>query len=148
MFSKPVLLLDIDGVIMAPEYIQKPTARSIEQLNRIIQETDCDIIITSAWKIVKMDYNKDKAEEYLRSWGVEKPKVIGFTKGFAHGEEIEGKNAVETSIIQWVEKNKPSRWCALDDSIDDGDRMVKTQCLIGLTEIEADKVIYWLMTEV
>lgn len=141
--KNPILLLDIDGVIMAPEYIHIPTKESIKELNRIIEETNCSIISISSWNIVQFQYDIDKATKYMKEWGIINPNIIGFTPGIA-AECRAGYNGREEEIISWVESNKPKSWCALDDSIKEDTRMVRTCSAIGLQYNDANRVIHWL----
>lgn len=84
---RPVLFLDIDGVLNGHEYVKKANSNGIKPscvavLNDVIEATDCNIVISSAWRyMVLMGEMTLKAFEYLlRSHGVyAENRIIGTT---------------------------------------------------------------------
>ena len=53
---KKIIFLDIDGVLNSETYDKNRTAGAIDpecakRLNRIIKETNADIVISSSWKL-------------------------------------------------------------------------------------------------
>lgn len=145
--TNPIILLDIDGVLCAPEYFRTPNMRAIVALNRIIERTKPKFVISSSWKICEFKHDSTLAEIYLTSWGLHDVEVVGFTDGVqADCRIIDGRrlNGREEEILQWVEEFNPPNWCAIDDSITEGYRCIDCESLIGLTDQEADRVIKWL----
>jgi len=141
--NNPIVILDIDGVLCAPEYIRTPKPSTIVALNRILQTTKAKIVISSSWKICEFMHDPILAELYLNSWGIIDPQVIGFTFGVSYSDEF--RNGREREIDEWVKLFKPKNWCAIDDSVSECYRMVRTIHVEGLTENDADRVINWLM---
>jgi len=133
-----IIFLDFDGVLNTPKGYWLPEC--IEQLNRIVHETNSMVVVSSSWRI---SHGVDALRELL--------KINGFT-GTIFGcipdlrKEYNGKwmgvdRGVE--IYAWIKMYAPDRYVAIDDISDDWmeDIVVKTEIREGLTKEIADKVI-------
>lgn len=141
--NSPILILDFDGVFFAPEYIQTPKLSAINELNRIIEETKCKIVVCSSHK---MNYNHDVnlIHSKFEEWGIKNAEIVGFTYGIRSGNaEFNGR---EDEINYWINLHKPKNYCALDDSIREDYRWVDVIHMLGITKHDADRVISWLNT--
>lgn len=87
--SRPVLFLDIDGVLNSLRYLKNnPGAfdpvqgpRSIDpeaagRLNSILERTNAMVVVTSTWRL---SYSIKRLESLLRSRGCPAIKIAGFT---------------------------------------------------------------------
>jgi hypothetical protein len=95
MSTKPVIFLDIDGVLNNERWAKKmfsltrETAAweldpaNIDALNRLIDKVDADIVVSSCWRV------REDLADVLVVWGL--PRPIGRTPrlpGASRGEEI------------------------------------------------------------
>ena len=144
-----VLFLDIDGVLNGHEkhlynnYCKLKESCFIN-LNKIIKETRCKIIISSAWRYIILD-----GEMTLRGF-----KYMLFTHGLCHDAEIIGCTKRDDDIflrddqiLDYVKEHGIKNYIVLDDNPMDMDasklnnRLIKTDEKVGLTEIEVEKAI-------
>lgn len=161
-----IIFLDIDGVMVtdfSAENREKENGHdhlfntiSVNLLNAIVDQCDCDIVISSSWR--KRDL------EWMRN--------IFSTRGFKYperiiGETMRGYHFVEkgahlpiprgVEIKAWIDKfvrhipgqgfvNNTFQYAILDDDSDmlleQKDNFVKTDTLTGLTHKEAQKLIH------
>ena len=49
--SAPILFLDVDGVLNVFGQKSEHTKRAVAQLHRVIEESQCDIVLSSTWRI-------------------------------------------------------------------------------------------------
>jgi len=152
---KKILFLDIDGVLNSAayyaahpeidkwEYLDKhdidPDA--IAQLNRIVDATGCEIVISSGWRYT---WTLNKLYDIF--------KFKSYTgKGLLSSTDNLGKLRSD-EIFRWInEHGEPDwRYCVVDDEpIDlDLDRVkdifVRTMYATGLDQVAADRVITML----
>lgn len=150
MFGVKVLFLDIDGVLN--DHISLELTDScgikrscVDQLNIIIHNTDCDVVISSAWRYMILGGAMTiRGFEYmLRTHGVSsKMNILDTTKP---DESIATR---ADQVADWLKNYKTfkiNNYCVVDD-IDFGFskanmNFVKTDGAVGLTEIEANKII-------
>lgn len=153
--TRPVLFLDIDGVLNGHDY--EPKAKSnkirpscVEVLNAIIAATDCAIVISSAWRyMVIMGEMTVRAFEYLlRSHGVHAiDRVIGVTE--ADGESLQLLERVK-QIKRYVEAHEVEHYVVVDD-LDlshPGFPFYQTEGTVGLTPEDGVALIRLLTTEI
>jgi hypothetical protein len=187
-----VIFLDIDGVLNHEMWyrrrfeemdMEKYTSKypyyefdpqSIEELNRIINETDAKVVISSTWRIGR---TVDQLQELLNNVGFE-GEIIGVTPHFiAKGEDI-NDNPISYTVprgceIEWwleregkfqrinwspekqkeyLEKSLVKNYVILDDDSDmlynQREHFVKTSTYSGLTKEVANKVIKILNTSI
>lgn len=139
--DNPILILDFDGVIFAPEYIQTPKEKAISNLNKIISHTNCKIVVSSSHKI-NYNYNIDIMHQKLFDWGIVNGEIVGFTYGMR--AQSNGFNGRENEILHWLNIHKPGNYCAIDDSIRETDNWVDCIHVLGITDHDADRAISWL----
>ena len=138
-----ILFLDIDGVLNNQDAFRKKDLDPIDednviQLNRIIDATDCKIVISSVWRRCNTVGSLRSMLELKH--GVRKDSIIDFTPIFnrlaPRGHEIEA----------WLEKNDRPHFVILDDDNDmllyqEREHFVQTSFKKGLTKELADKAI-------
>jgi hypothetical protein len=116
-----VCFIDIDGVMSgllstrnnkwdAPEFI--PIA--VNALNRIIDKTDCELILSSSWK---HDFTLVEMREIFAYNGVKKGP-IGFTPNTpkTDGTKLHEARAKEIlTWLRWYDWKNQMKWVAVDD---------------------------------
>jgi hypothetical protein len=153
-----ILFLDIDGVLNCGEWMEQghmkgpPDAQHFAphlcaRLERILVETGCSIVVSSAWRIM---HSTGAIEAYLHERGASSARVIGETP--RHGESPGGiiygqRRGLE--IQAWLNANPdPQHVFAIVDDSDDMDpvrhRLVRTSWSHGLQERDADQLIQLL----
>ncbi len=161
--AKPILFLDIDGVLNDHTWHQPADSTTIDKpcmdrLNKIIAETGCQIVLSTAWRY--MIHNKAMAPigfyQMLRTHGLDKKaEIIGLTHpdevsrdgytpadGFAHPQSTRG-----FQIKNWVEKFGKNRHYVIVDDNDfeisqlHGTAFVQTQSDIGMTDDDMNRII-------
>lgn len=140
----PVLFLDIDGVLNVVGHAGPArSAEAVKQLQRVIDSTKCDIVLSSTWRLFQGGFKSAEAAVRERL-GYTGPSFIGATpdlKGQPRGLEI----------AAWLAQQPvpPSTWAVVDDD-DDMDfvrhRFVQTNPRIGLDEVATLRLIR-LLTE-
>ena len=133
-----IVFLDFDGVL---NHIGGPTRNGIygidtdhvNELNRIVEQTDCKIVITAT---LRKRYTMHALSEMLAA------------EGFKFTQNIIGKTSVMStrSVFRGNDKKrKDLKYVILDDDSDmllwQKDNLVKTKCSEGLTRLYADRVI-------
>lgn len=134
----PVLFLDVDGVInVFGGDSAKKVAASLAQLQRVVDQTGCDIVLSSAWRIPSLGAALRAVRERL---GYAGPSFVGATpdlRGQPRGLEIAAWLAEQTS--------PPLRWAVVDDDFEDMGfvvkRFVRTDPRVGIDETTADRLI-------
>ena len=116
-----IIFLDIDGVMCsllstrnnkwdASEFIPK----AVNSLNNIIRKTDCEIILSSAWK---HDYSLFEIREIFSYNGIIKGP-IGFTPNIPKTDALKLSESRAEEIRIWLKlhdfKNQ-IKWVAVDD---------------------------------
>ncbi len=141
-----VLFFDIDGVLNDHtwnEIAQSNTImpRCVEEFNRIIHETGCKLVISSAWRYMVAGHAVTLGgfSYLLRTHGVTaKGEIVGMT---VPDEEIADR---ADQITDWVNNHLDvAEWVAIDD-LDlplPYDNFVKTDGKVGLTADDADEII-------
>jgi hypothetical protein len=118
---KNILFLDIDGV-MLPFYknggifslfdstLEKFPVNCVKALNRVIKETNCDIVISSDWR---HHYDLKQLCAIFELNGIETYPIdiTGYVKGTL--QNLEESRIQE--IYNWLSNNTTDKWCALDD---------------------------------
>jgi hypothetical protein len=152
-----VLFLDIDGVLNDHEFNWGASSNTlkkecVDQLNRILDNTNCVIVLSTAWRymihrgamtLVGFSY-------LLRTHGVHLgsriPRLVDLlpmdTGSTNPGERSE-------LILEWLKAHGAGRpWAAVDDMAlpNLGERFVRTDGAVGLTDDNTDALIGWLGT--
>ncbi len=147
-----IIFLDVDGVLNhrgsfapgMPGGSRRIAPECVTELNRIVESTGADIVVSSTWR-QDPDYIR-----VLRAAGV-KGRILGKT---VHGiRGIDGNFLVGTcrgdEIQEWLAANEPDAFVILDDDSDMAHLMpslVHTSFDTGLTREHADDAIARLST--
>jgi len=150
---RPILFLDFDGVLVTP---QSPTAHHadpacVAELNRIIRETRCQIVVTSSWR----QYGGDQSA-WLTTFGVDLTPIKN-SDGFAVSATpslCDDDHRRSDEILAWLEQTRERcrlSWTyppivVLDDHYVNLPYLVQTDPKTGITPAIADKVILGLCT--
>jgi len=114
---KKLIFLDVDGVlnIMSNSYrtFMKPYGQHIEphlvqRLNYLIDKTNADVVVSSAWRVHMDDLETQMVEQGFKHWH----RVIGATPygGSNRGDQIK----------KWLEENEYyGLYCVLEDEPSD-----------------------------
>lgn len=141
-----VLFLDIDGVLNSTQtFLERmgdyerqdyPQPILVERLNKIIDETDAEIVISSCWRI----HGKEELQKIFTECGIKK-KILDFTPKL-----FNSKRGIE--ILSWLINTdygkKTDNIAILDDDSDMGvlsNFLIKTDRRFGLSEKNAQTVI-------
>ncbi len=133
---KKVIFLDFDGVLNSEDHyrINSPQEeldrRAVAHLTKIIEATDCEIVISSTWRKF---YSLEELRDILIDYGLPEqygPKIIGKTPDL--DKRISG-SILHTSAMRgdevrvWLEENNfDGNYVAIDDDEDFG----PDQCLV------------------
>lgn len=151
-----VLFLDLDGVLNDHTFNQESQSCTIlpecaQRLNAIIQQTNCRLVISSAWRYMVPDSMTLSGFEYLlQTHGVNAHKRID---GVTCRDEVTWERHLQ--IIKWLEERNHHQcletrvdwWCVLDDDPmgmklgKDAWRLVRTDGLKGLQDDEVQRVV-------
>jgi hypothetical protein len=133
---KRIIFLDFDGVLTVRETrFNTGHPNCVAALNRIIEATDADIVVSSTWRSMGIA----TCIGNLRRWGV-RGEVVGLTPhhpGGFRGAEIQ----------EWLDSHGKhvASFVILDDDQDMGEtlmpKLVKTTCATGLCMEDAEKAI-------
>jgi hypothetical protein len=130
-----ILFLDIDGVLNnSSENYRTPGIENMNQLKRIIKETDAEIVLTSTWR-----YSLEEALKLFRMYDVKTPiSLTQVLKPLERGNEI----------VLWLASYPMlvDTYCVIDDAIEDISgyplkNIVEINPAYGLTAGDADKTI-------
>jgi hypothetical protein len=148
-----ILFLDIDGVLNGHDYLEECRSSKIDracvqQLNRILKETDARIVLSSAWRyqIHGHAMTLNGFQYMLQTHG-----IVGSVNGCfeviqdltCRDEDIPDRR---DQIAAWLAHNSGGKQYVILDDIDfgfaeAGMNFVQTEPTIGLTEADADRVI-------
>lgn len=142
-----IIFLDIDGGLVNRNSFKLPRLElpghrlsyhtadpvCIGHVNRIVAQTGARIVVSSVWRGLGMKRVKD----IFKAWGL-RAEVIGLTG--------EIRDAIRGDEIQaWLDANSDVQsFVIIDDDNDMGrlkHRLIETDCMIGLTETDADRAI-------
>lgn len=166
---RPILFLDIDGVLNDHTWHQPADSTTIDKpcmdrLNKIIEATDCDIVISSAWRYMILSQAMSPIGFYqmLRTHGLSKhARIVGLT----HPDECNADNSRDSrvtysdgvvalpsnrgeQIAHWLKKyGEGRRYCVVDDRDDLGiqqlhvGNFIQTKSDTGMTDLEMNRII-------
>jgi hypothetical protein len=155
-----ILFLDCDGVLNGHEKLPgleycgiRPDC--VARLNRVIAETDCQLVISSAWRymIIGGMMTKKGFEYLLITHGV---RAAGRLHGRTVSDEIEKDRAqqilkYQRAALYGYGWQPCQQWCVLDDDPmtmnleADQWRLVKTDGSKGMTDEDAQQAIEVLL---
>lgn len=151
--SRPVLFLDIDGVLTSNLWDFDDEAESsildwstVQALNRVLRETDCDVVLSSAWRYVVLDKSMTLGgfAYLLRTHGVAKviqERLIGVTD---RDIDVDDNTERGKQVQAWLATHpEVDRFAVVDDNDlgFSGLPFFKTDGRTGLTEAIADRLI-------
>lgn len=142
-----VIFLDIDGVLVNRNSFKLPRLElvghrlsyhtadpvCIRLLNRIVAETGARIVISSVWRGIGLK----RLREIFSAW-LAKGEIVDVTPNIddaIRGDEIQAWLETQSDIHSFV---------IIDDDDDMGrlrHRLVETDCMIGLTDKDAEQAI-------
>ncbi len=146
MKRKPVIFLDIDGVLnnhntkeRLPSGVFGIDPVNVANLNKLIQNIDIEIVLSSTWRLC---YPLPVINGFLKAVGF-KGLVMSRTESiiaaYHRGEEIQA----------WLNKNPDvDSFVILDDDSDMAhliDHLVQTNPEVGLTVEDINKVLLFLL---
>lgn len=146
-----IIFLDFDGVINNSangtrwdRYEPQIDNCNIRPLNRIILETEAQIVISSTWRQYIHNGYMNEWGMYilLRSHGLtSSAKILGTTRASKFSE----CGPRSHQIRDWLKENEHGRFVILDDWWHAGegfpDNFIQTNETTGLTELDADRAI-------
>jgi trehalose-6-phosphatase len=152
---KPRLFLDIDGVLN--DHRPHPNGycgiqwRCVEQLNRVIDATDCDLIIHSAWRYLVLNHSMtlDGFAAMLATHGVNVYRGINgrLEHRITRVTRFDRHQGSEDDRSEQIKEEAPLKyWAAVDDLQLDlpRRRFLKTDGRTGLTALGARTLIWML----
>lgn len=143
--SRPILFLDIDGVLNRIDCNGVTGRRLIEPecvwaLGWIIEKTNAAVVLSSAWRYMTFDTEDHPAavtltgfEYLLKTHGLSVPTVHPIVVGTTPSDEMVSNRVLQ--IDYWVDRHKPPLYVAIDD-MDLGNpflSFIKTNGRVGLT---------------
>lgn len=146
---RKILFLDVDGVLNSRNSFQQDSANPLGEfhlslLKRIVDETNCDIVLSSSWRMYK-DSKADLLSAFERH-GI--PKWIGQTPDLCDERRVE--------IVEWLTKNINEQCIVVIVDDDDDADLIETRYVLeesinwtfvqttfeeGLNEVACQKII-------
>ncbi len=146
---RPVIFLDIDGVVVTPASMNVGDARTVDvqcvaELNRLVEAADAEIVVTSSWRTC---YSLDFITEALTAGGFRHAnRVIGHTDHLhyriEHGIAV-GRAERFDEILAWLSTNPREHFVVLDDDFEAEvpGHFVRTASDLGLTARDVDAAL-------
>lgn len=149
MTVKPVLFLDVDGVLNDEPYLRSRSWRGaygmidrakVDLLNGIVERTGCLIVLSSAWR------SDSRFRPYFRKRGAK----VRFHRDWRTGRNRDDPWMRGREIADWLARNGSPAYAIVDDDSDmlpeQRDRFVQTKFQTGLTPECAARIVA-LLTE-
>lgn len=148
--TRPILFADFDGAVLndhtryANGYCGS-VLRVVNEFNRIIAETDCVIVVQSAWRycVLRGEWTVVGLEECLLTHGVDcEDRIAAVTRPDKDTEESDRGQ----QVTDWLAENAHAgRYCVVDD-LDlgitaAGHPFIQTDGAVGLTAVDAERAI-------
>jgi hypothetical protein len=164
MSSKPVLFLDIDGVLNSARWFEKSIserggvnatdwAKMLDpecciRLRHVLLATRCDVVLSSSWRSA---HGNDDVAAFIASRGCP-ISFIGATPEWRskHGSVVAGYETRGAEIQAWLLAQNPERTgpIAIVDDCNDmgplGNRLVRTDREVGLQDANVIRLIFLL----
>lgn len=159
--DRPILFLDVDGVLNAHETIPDGVGCStmhrelVERLNKVLTSTGASVVLSSAWRylIYRGDMTLSGIDWLFRSHGLLAGKIVGITGKDPERVNMQYDGRPESwrvdhdrglQITLWVAENGVRKYAVVDD-LDlgitaGGHPFVRTNPRYGLTQENADKL--------
>jgi len=148
-----VLFLDVDGVLNTIESRSYDIARfapsKVKNLVRILEETGCKIVISSAWRIFFGGIGPDSEfQRSLKAAAIElgDPSQFDFIVSRVIGQTLDLDTNRQGEILEFVGEFKVQKFVAVDDLVDNfnihlPDWLVLTNDETGLDERATEEII-------
>jgi hypothetical protein len=147
-----IIFLDFDGpLIPMQSHIQRRALSEkawppcVAALNRITDGTGAKIVVSSTWRFA----GPEAVAQHLKNWGVT-GEVVGITP-YQREEQRDGETKVLAAaprgreIAAWLSEHPNVESFVIIDDDDDmeelSNHLIQTPFEVGLTEVDADKVI-------
>lgn len=153
-----IIFLDIDGVLSISSYCAAKgevlctsfVPELVENLNKVIEQTNANIIISSAWR-GRIGFEKIEAfHKHFSEQGFKYPeKIIGTTRGTSNSHD-RGAQILGTIKSLWNRDETVENYVVIDDSVSDilpyipKNKIVKTSFYHGLSDEHCEKAVYIL----
>lgn len=145
--DEPVLFLDIDGVLVSADHIQRGgtsddfDSQAVAELQRVVDETGCVIVLSSIWRLC---YSLAYMRGQLIAAGMRSPcPLIDSTPDlYTRGAERSPPRGEE--VKAWIEsRGFTGRYVCVDDDADflPEQPLVRTTWQKGFTKEHADECI-------
>ncbi len=139
---KPVLFLDVDGVLNSHKYHGGPPGWGIhiyhlESLKTILEKSDANIVVSSAWRYCGIDEDSD-LQKALRMCGdvgeFVISRIIGQTKNWISDVDTSYIITREYEISDYIYEHNVENYVIIDDieMVRCRDKQVLTQLSTGL----------------
>ena len=150
--ERPILFLDVDGVLNSHTYIRRGGSvncrtdgidpEAVKHLQRIIDETDCSLILSSTWRLI---HSLSDMRGKLIAKGARSPCPLrGKTTDLSsRGGTIE-RHSRGLEVNAWIQSaGFKGRFVCVDDDGDflPGQNLVQTTFETGLTAAHAERCI-------
>lgn len=144
--KKPILFADHDGVLIPRneygEFESYFDQNCIYWLNEIIYETDCNIVISSDWRL---HYTLKIMKELYKDEGIIKSPIDYTPDLWTKETSIYDCEKIRTrEILDWLKNNPANKWCAIDDMKLNLENFVQCDDTKGITKIIKDRVVNYL----
>lgn len=116
-----MIFLDIDGVVVTTDSLKTggpkcADARCVNELNRIVEAADAEIVISSSWRLT---HSTDFIRDVLCGAGFRWPdRIIGVTEHMHYRRErgaVIGRAERSDEIRAWLTTNPRERFVVIDD---------------------------------
>lgn len=148
------IFLDFDGVLNTPK--GKFDKKAIDNLRRLLEESDAKVIISSTWRLQGLEYIQYLWKEYHLPGEVTDltPSCNSITYSCADGtEEWQSLHAAKgLEIAEWLRLNakEPYRYVILDDEegilFNQSEHFVKVEGSKGLSDADVRESVKILTT--
>lgn len=152
-----LLFLDIDGVLNSHDWWNRRASQNLQldpiavaRLGRIIDLTDCRVVISSTWRL---GHSLPNIQRMLEANGLTDGRdrnIVGATPIIPEVSITGPRMGRGKEIDHWLRMVPPYSFAILDDDSDMGehiDRLVKTSMTTGLLDSHVRRVVDLLATE-
>lgn len=145
--DKPVLFLDIDGVLISAEFIQQGGTsdtfdpQAVAELRRVVDETGCVIVLSSSWRL---GHSLADMRGRLIAAGMRHPCPLIDATPDLWEKDVEHSPCRGEEVKAWIEtRGFEGPYVCVDDDTDflPGQPLVRTTWAKGFTKEHADECI-------
>lgn len=150
--ERPILFLDVDGVLNSHDYIRRGGSLScsrdgidpeaVKHLQRIVDETECSLILSSTWRLI---HPLAHMRCRLIAKGMRSPCPLrGKTPDLSRSDGRVERGGRGLEVNAWISATGfKGRFVCVDDDADflPGQPLVQTNFNSGLIAVHADQCI-------